>query len=458
MVRQTVAKVPRRAACGEAHGRRTTGYPRHRAARMRRDFCRGLPKDTWHSKIVRSSGALRNRSGPAIPGLPRLPWALLLALAGCVAPEQGAPDRGAAAVRQGVATRLLAEPGAEGYARALTSREFAFPRDHAAHDEYRSEWWYFTGNLRDPGGRHFGFELTFFRYALAPESAPRRSERSGSSGGSGSSEWRTNQAWMAHLAVTDTRSGEFIAAERFSREAPGLAGSRAQPFRVWLEDWSAYGEGAGIPPLRLRASMARAAIDLGLNGSKPIVLQGDNGLDRKGPEPGNASHYYSLTRLDAAGTIRVGDDRFDVTGTAWMDREWGTSALSPDLAGWDWFGLQLADNREIMYYRLRTDTGDTSPFSGGSLVQADGARIALGPQDVTLTPLEYWTSRTTGSRYPIAWRLDLHGQGMTLQVHPYLPGQELNLAVRYWEGAVNVTGAQRGTELTGDGYVELTGY
>lgn len=368
-------------------------------------------------------------------------WLVLIALGGCAAPEDGSEP-----AQQGNATRFLTEPGGQEYARALESRTFRFPEDHAAHDEYRNEWWYFTGNLRDVAGRHFGFELTFFRLAMSPEPVGRKSA------------WGASQAWMAHLAVTDTDGREFIAAERFSREALGLAGSQAEPFRVWLEDWAATGDGPGIPPLHLSAGTDRAGIELTLNGTRPVVLQGDNGLDPKGPEPGNASYYYSLTRLEAAGTVRVADGTFDVSGTAWMDREWGTSALSPDLAGWDWFALQLTGNREVMYYRLRTEDGETSPFSGGSLVQADGTRIALRAQDVTLTPLDHWTSDASGARYPVAWQLDLPRQAMTLQVRPYLEEQELNLTVRYWEGAVNVTGTQRETPITGDGYVELTGY
>ena len=373
--------------------------------------------------------------------MPRYIWVMSAALCACAAP----PDEPGPA-QQGNATRFLNEPSGDEYERVLTSREFRFPQDHAAHNEYRSEWWYFTGNLRNREGRHFGFELTFFRYAMAPAPVWR------------SSEWGANQAWMAHLSVTDTRRGEFIAAERFSREALGLAGSRPQPFGVWLEDWSAYGERTGITPLHLRAGTERAGLELTLHGTKPVALHGDSGVDAKGPEPGNASFYYSLTRLQAAGTLRVADEEFAVVGSAWMDREWSTSALSSDLAGWDWFGLQLADNREMMYYRLRTRDGGTSPFSGGSLVLADGSRIALASQDVSLTPTEYWTSAASGSRYPVSWQLDLPAQGMTLQVRPYLRDQELNLTVRYWEGAVSVTGNQRGTEIAGDGYVELTGY
>ena len=396
-----------------------------------------------HRRLIerlRTSGLQPHAVGFS-PRAARIIWILLLALGGCAAPEDG-PE----SARQGNATRFLTESGPHEFARVTESRAFRFPQDHAAHDEYRNEWWYFTGNLRDAGGRHFGFELTFFRYAMSPEPAPRGSE------------WGANQAWMAHLAVTDTDGREFMAAERFSREALDLAGSQAQPFRVWLEDWAATGDGPGFLPLHLSAGMDRAGIELTLNSTKPIVFQGENGLDPKGPEPGNASYYYSLTRLEAAGTVRVAEEEFAVSGTAWMDREWGTSALSPDLAGWDWFALQLTDNREIMYYRLRTEDGETSPFSGGSVLLADGTRIALSPQDVILTPLDYWTSTVSGARYPVAWQLDLPGQEMTLQVRPYLREQELNLTVRYWEGAISVTGSQRDTAITGDGYVELTGY
>ena len=366
---------------------------------------------------------------------------LLLVLSGCAEPldEVLSPQ-------PSNATRFLAEPSAEGYARVVESRTFRFPEDHGAHEEYRNEWWYFTGNLRTREGRHFGFELTFFRFSLAPEPVQRGSE------------WATNQAWMAHLSVTDTRGGQFIAAERFSREALGLAGSQPDPFGVWLEDWSAYADGADILPLHLRAGTDRAGLRLTLNGDKPVAVHGDNGLDIKGPESGNASHYYSLTRLEAVGTLRVAEEEFDVSGSAWMDREWGTSALSRDLAGWDWFGLQLTDDREIMYYRLRTRDGLSSPFSGGSLLQADGTRIGLSAQDVSLSPLEYWTSPVTGASYPVSWQLDLPGEEMTLSIRPYLPGQELNLTVRYWEGAVHVSGTEAGNDISGEGYVELTGY
>lgn len=371
----------------------------------------------------------------------RLPLTLALALSACSVPHDEATPQGEAN-----ATRFLAGASADGFQRVVESRPFVFPADHGSHDAYRSEWWYFTGNLNTDGGRHAGFELTFFRFALDPHAVSRESE------------WGANQAWMAHFAITDTEGQQFIAAERFSRGALGLAGHEASPFRIWLEDWSAFGEGPGIPPLHLHAGTERIELELTLDSDKPPVSHGDGGVDAKGPERGNASHYYSLSRLDAIGTLRIDEESLDVRGSAWMDREWSTSSLSPELVGWDWFGLQLADGRELMYYRLREESGESSPYSGGSLVQADGTRVGLAVDDVLLTPLEHWTSPESGATYPVGWQLSLPGEDMTLTVRPYLAGQELNLTVRYWEGAVRVTGTQAGRELTGSGYAELTGY
>ena len=372
----------------------------------------------------------------------RFLYMLVLVLPACSEPASDTPPP-----QQGGATRFLtATDNADGYARVVQSRRFQFPADHGSHDEYQSEWWYFTGNLATTAGRHFGFELTFFRFALDPQAPPRESE------------WGTNQAWMGHLAVTDTEGKEFIAVERFSREALGLAGNQSDPFRIWLEDWSAFGDGPNVPPLHLRAGTDRVGLQLTLKDGKPPVSHGENGFDRKGPERGNASHYYSLTRLDALGTLSIDGSDFEVAGLAWMDREWGTSSLSPELVGWDWFGLQLADGRELMYYRLRTESGGASQFSGGSLIEPSGARKELSVDDVSLTPLGYWTSPASGTRYPVSWRLALPREDMTLVIEPYLSQQELDLTVRYWEGAVNVTGTQAGNELTGRGYAELTGY
>jgi predicted secreted hydrolase len=346
----------------------------------------------------------------------------------------------------------LGESGA-GFARALAPRPLSFPEDHGPHPDFRTEWWYYTGNLGTPAGRHFGFELTFFRIALAPPAAdgPGRSQ-------SRTSEWATRQLFVAHFALTDTAGKRFHATGRVSREALGLAGARARPFRVWLEDWSAEGEEPTALPMRLRAAEGEVALDLTLSAARPVVLQGDRGLSRKGPEPGNASYYYSFTRMPARGVVRVGADTFAVTGQAWMDREWSTSALGPDVAGWDWFALQLADGRDLMFYLLRGRDGSAGPFSAGSLVAADGTVRRLGAGDVAIETLAHWTSPRSGVRYPARWRLTMASESLALEVRPRLPDQELLVGTRYWEGAVTVDGSAGNRPITGQGYVELVGY
>lgn len=334
----------------------------------------------------------------------------------------------------------------EGYARATEPRSFSFPADHGPHPDYRTEWWYYTGNLETPDGRHFGFQLTFFRIALAPQLPSRQSA------------WATNQLYMAHLAVTDVAGGRFHAFERFSRGALDLAGAQAQPFRVWLEDWTAEAVGESPLPVRLRAAEDDVAIDLTLDSAMPPVLQGNKGLSQKGPEPGNASYYYSFTRMSAAGTVRIGDRHFAVQGLAWMDREWSTSALGPDQTGWDWFAVQLSNGQDLMFYRLRWRDGSTDPFSAGTLVRNDGSTSRLGRADVVLEPVGHWQSPHSGARYPVRWRLRVPSEELDLEITPYLPNQELDLSVRYWEGAVRVQGTQTGQAVTGSGYLELTGY
>ena len=203
---------------------------------------------------------------------------------------------------------------ATGYARAVESRPFVFPDDHGPHPAYRTEWWYYTGNVATAAGRRFGFQLTFFRIAQAPEGAARVSA------------WAATQVYMAHFAVTDVAGQRFYPAVRFVRGAFGLAGAAGRPFRVWAEDWVVQGESTHTFPMRLQATEGEVGVDLVLDEGKPITLQGDHGLSRKGPEEGNASYYYSLTRMPVRGSVRLGQERFAVTGLAWMDREWSTSA------------------------------------------------------------------------------------------------------------------------------------
>lgn len=338
----------------------------------------------------------------------------------------------------------------EGFARALTPRPFAFPADHGPHPGFRTEWWYWTGTLGTPGTdgrpRRFGFQLTFFRTALLPRPRARGSA------------WGAHEVYLAHFAVTDVEGGRFHAGERWGRAALDLAGATAGPFRVWLGDWSATGADGEAFPVRLRARHGEAAIDLVLEQAKPPVLHGERGLSRKGAEPGNASYYYSLTRLPASGEVRLGDRAFPVRGLAWMDREWGTSSLGADQVGWDWFALQLDDGRELMLYRLRRGDGTVDPASQGTLVQADGTSRQLDAEAVLVDVLAHWTSPRGGTRYPARWRLRVPVAALDLRVTPLLADQELDLAVRYWEGAVDVEGSAAGHPARGTGYVELVGY
>lgn len=382
-------------------------------------------------------GALRR---PPVGSVALATCALALALAlalGCRAPDAAAPPLSLAGTLGGADTA--------GYARALEPRPFDFPADHGPHPDFRSEWWYVTGNLDAESGRRFGFQLTLFRSALSP--APRE----------GSSAWGTRQAYMAHFALADVEGGTFHAFERFARGALGLAGASADPFRVWLEDWSLSGpaEGGGPFPMTLRAAEGDVAVELLLERGKPPVLQGDRGLSRKGPEAGNASYYYSFTRMPASGRVVLGADTVRASGAAWLDREWSTSALSEGQVGWDWFALQLDGDRELMVYRLRRADGTAHPLSEGVLVDpAGGSRRLSWGSDVTVEETGRWTSPRTGARYPSGWRIGVPSEGWRLDVEPVLAGQELDLTFRYWEGAVRVGGS--GPQ--GRGYVELTGY
>ena len=333
-----------------------------------------------------------------------------------------------------------------GYQRAYAPRPFELPADHGPHPEFRNEWWYVTGNLADAAGRQFGYQLTLFRIALSPTAPP------------ADSPWRANQVYMGHLALTDVAGNRHYGFERFSRAALGLAGAQATPFRVWLDDWTLTGGESDLFPLRIRAREGDIALDLTLDAGKPVVLQGDRGLSQKSAEPGNASYYYSHTRMPTQGMVSVAGQNFTVSGASWLDREWSTSALGPDQSGWDWFALQLDDGRELMFYRLRRKDGGMDSFSKGMLVAIDGHPRRLGGNEVELQPLGEWVSPHSRDRYPAGWRLRLPAEKLDLTVTPKVADQEMRLTVRYWEGAVAVNGRAGDRAISGQGYLEMTRY
>jgi predicted secreted hydrolase len=261
---------------------------------------------------------------------------------------------------------------------------------------------------------------------------------------------------MAHFAVTDVDAGRFHSSERFSRGAAGLAGAQASPYQVWLEDWSV--EEMEPDVYHLRAAQDDVAIDMRLSDLKGPVLQGDRGYSQKGPEPGNASYYYSLTRLESNGTVRVGETAYQVDGLSWMDHEFSTSALGEELVGWDWFSIQLDNGSELMVFQLRREDGTADPFSSGTTVDPDGNTARLGHQDFTVTVNDTWRSSHSGATYPAQWTITVPSKDLILEVTPYLADQELDTSFIYWEGAVRIVGQHAGNRVSGNGYVELTGY
>lgn len=345
-----------------------------------------------------------------------------------------------------VAEALGGTVSTEGYARASGPREFHFPEDHGPHPEFRTEWWYWTGHLETADGHAFGYQLTLFRNALAPHEAKRDSA------------WGAREVYMGHFALSDVGTGRFHAFERFSRAAVGLAGARAQPFQVWLEDWKIEGSGPGVFPLKLSAQAGNVALSLVLEEGKPPVLQGDRGLSQKTAGEGNASYYYSLTRMPTRGTVTVDGRAHEVKGDSWMDREWSTKSLGAEQVGWDWFAFQLSDGSEFMHYQLRRKDGSADPFSAGVDIPAQGESIHLSRDEVRIEVLDTWRSPRTGTQYPARWRLTVPSRQLVLEVTPAQADQELPTTVQYWEGAVRLQGTRAGQPLTGRGYVELTGY
>ncbi|MBM3462905.1 MAG: carotenoid 1,2-hydratase [Armatimonadetes bacterium] len=323
----------------------------------------------------------------------------------------------------------------EGFLRATRPRPFVFPEDAGPHPGFQTEWWYYTGNLRADDGRRYGYQLTFFRRALTAAPARRKSPLA------------AHEVYFAHLALSDIPGRRFHAFERWSRAAAGLAGARSDA--VWLDTWSARAYGDRI---RLYAAEGEFALDLLLTPQKRPTPQGQQGLSRK--SEGNASHYYSISRLATEGTVTLDGNRIKVHGRSWLDREWSSSALSREVSGWDWFSLQLSDGRDLMLYVLRRKDGGADRFSSGTVIDFEGNPTPLSSADFSVQPLDWWTSPRTRVRYPGRWRVRVPGHGVDLLVTPRQPDQELPLTFTYWEGAVSATGGG----LEGEGYAELTGY
>ena len=351
-------------------------------------------------------------------------------------------------------TAYAAVAADDGFLQVTGPCRFSFPADHGPHTDYRTEWWYYTGNVTDGDNRRFGFQLTFFRSGLQPPGNRREWPDPASA-------WRTDQIYLAHAAISDISGGRHLQAERMARPVLSLAGAGPVGGQVTIHvhSWQTV-----IAPKahRLQAGTDAFALTLDLTPDKPVALHGDSGYSRKGQSPERASCYYSFTRLQASGSLTVGGARHEVLGSAWMDHEFSTAPLQPGITGWDWFSLQLSDRTEIMIFLLRQPDGTLNPASSGTYVLPSGQMQHLSRGDVRIEPLSHWTSPHSGARYPVEWRVAVVPLDVELTVRANLDDQEMRTPnstnVVYWEGSVQAKGTRNETAIDGVGYVELTGY
>ncbi len=351
----------------------------------------------------------------------------------------------AAAVSPRVAAQSEEPPR---FREAVPGYTYAFPRDHFSHDDFRIEWWYYTGNLKTAAGREFGYQVTFFRVALEGEEKIVNP-----------SKWKVDQVYFAHLTVSDIESGRFHFFERINRKGMRHAGAASDRLHVWNEDWSLTEKDGGH---RLHAVENGTGVELTLVPLKKPVIHGEGGISRKGENEGNASHYFSFTRMRTTGHVLVNGEKHAVEGTSWMDREFSSNPMHPDLIGWDWYSLKLDNGVELMLYQLRRKDGSVDPHSSGTLVLKDGSHRHLELKDFEVEILDHWKSGNTQITYPAAWTIRVAGEDAALRIHPDFAGQELfhlrSISGAYWEGSVSFEGTFRGQPVRGKGYVELVGY
>ena len=376
-------------------------------------------------KVWSASGEARHAGG--VPLLQRLA-AILVALALLLA----GPALGQGAGGQGFAG-LGAE--AEGFALPERGRVLQFPRDHGPHPDFRIEWWYLTANLTAADGTEMGAQWTLFRMALAPGEAEG---------------WESPQVWMGHAGLTTP--DRHFSAERFARGGIGQAGVTAEPFLAWIDDWqmesrAAPGEDA-LSHIVLTARGAEFAYRLEARAEGPLVLHGDAGYSVKSAG-GQASHYYSQPFYRVTGEVTLPEGPAEVTGLAWLDREWSSQPLEGAQTGWDWFALHLDDGNRLMAAQVRG--GAERPFTLATWIAADGTAEALPDGAVRFTPLE--TAAVAGRTVPVRWRIEVPGHAVDIEAAAVNPQSWMDTAFAYWEGPVRVRGSH-----TGRGFLEMTGY
>lgn len=349
-----------------------------------------------------------------------------------------------------MASPLPAQPAArpEPWQRAIGPWSWVFPRDHGAHPDFKTEWWYFTGNLQDSRQHHFGYQLTLFRQGIQFTPAQPQSR------------WAVRDFYFGHFTISDIENDHFHVRERVSRGALGGAKAEVGHMDVALGPWTIQQDaGEGI---HLVAPEPDLAIDFMAHPLKPLILEGVGGLSQKAKGAGQASYYYSYPRLATTGKLRIADQTYDVSGLSWFDHEFSTSSLGPDQVGWDWFCLQLDNHEEIMLYAMRDKSGAMDPVSEGTWVKADGSSERLAPGSFSIERQGTWRSPVSGAVYPAGWHIVVPGHRADLIISPEMANQELHLirmgALDYWEGACSTRGNVADKNVSGVGYTELTGY
>lgn len=341
---------------------------------------------------------------------------------------------------------VLAQTPNDGFRRIAAGESIEFPRDHGAHPDTKTEWWYLTGNFEDAEGRPFGLQFTIFRSALTADPLAEHA-----------SPLRAHQVYLGHLALADIRANELRFAERLRRAGTALATASETDMDLALDDWSFTRIEGDRLELRAADPTIGVQLELELRPKKPLVLHGENGVSAKGAESGNASVYSSWTRLGAEGVLAIDGTLHTIRGECWFDHEYGSSVLGAGVRGWDWFGLQLDDGRELMLFYLRHEDGTPQPASAGTLIDRDGTHTHLSREDFTISASGAWTSPKSNATYPNAWHIEIPAHDLDLTLAPLIADCELGSAagagVTYWEGPVRIRGTQ-----SGRGYAELTGY
>jgi len=331
---------------------------------------------------------------------------------------------------------------------ASPDQEIRFPTDHYAHPGFKTEWWYFTGNLEAENGRRYGYQITFFKQGIRPSAYP-----------AVQSQWVRDWFAFAHFAMSDIGAKEFRHDEKVVRGGFGEAVFPVDGVLVaQIGDWKA--ERVGEQQWRIIANSDKGfAVNFELNAERPPVLQGERGYSRKGPTPDRASMYYSQTRMKTTGTLTLAGKKIPVTGLSWMDREWATNQLDQDQAGWDWFSLQGDDGSDLMVYQIRKTDGSADPYSKGLWLAADAQSVVLRRDDFVLQPLRTWRTPDKSASYPVEWKVEIPSRDIAITVRATFDAQELAFdPVHYWEGAVTFTGTREGQPWSGRGYLEMTGY